>query len=232
MQPLTVSARTILMAAGQPGHAVYFLLEGTVKIGLERPPGPRTQKPLSLGNKALQERVVAAPATGTQVMLNLCGPGAVLGELSVIDGLGHSANVITRGTCRLLWIDKDAFLEALDQMPGLSLALLRECSARLRETTHQLHAFATLDAAGRIAHALLRLGARFGTQEPEGLRLDIGLNQPELADLTGVTRTSVNTTLAMFRKNGWLELEPDGAITLRNVEHLSALAHRTLCSSG
>lgn len=225
MQPVTIPARTILLAAGQPGHAVYFLLEGTVKIGLERPSGPRTQKPFSIGKGRATPPLAPALATGAQVMLNLCGPGSVLGELSVLDGRGHSANVMTREMCRLLWLDKDAFLEAVEKIPGLSLALLRECSERLRNATRQLHAYATLDAAGRVAHAFLHLAERFGQETSEGVRLDIGLTQP---DLTGLTRTRVSTVIGVFRKNDWLEQEEGGAMTLRDVVQLSSIAHRTL----
>ena len=241
MRLLTVPARTLLLTAEQPGHAVYFLIEGSVKIGLERPTGPRTAKPFSIGKAKDTLGSTPAPATGAQVMLNLCGPGAVLGEMSVLDERGHSANVITREKCRLLWLDKDVFLELLRERPEVSLALLRECSDRQRNATHQLHAYATLDAAGRIAHALLHLARRFGTPLPQGtaledttskgasvggLRLDINLTQPEISDLTGLTRTRVNTVIAIFKKNDWLIQEEGGALLLLDMQNLATIAQQ------
>ena len=269
MQAVNVPKRTMLLTAGQPGNAVYFLLEGSVRICLERPTRARRKTP-EAQNLAENPRADSAKAdspkadspkadspkadspkadspkadspkadspkadspvedphsaTGTQVLLNLCGPGAVLGELSVIDGMGHSASVITRQKCRLLWMSQDAFQEALREMPAIPLALLRECSQRLRNATDQLHTFATLDATGRIAHCLLRLARRYGTLAPDGLRLDIHLTQPELADLTGLTRTRVNTVLGEFKKQGWCSPEERSAFVLHDVASLAALAH-------
>src|SRR3978361_1842238 len=63
-------AGTPFIAAEQPGEAVYVLLEGTVKIYVTR-------------------------ADGREVILAFLGRGDTVGEMSLVDSSGRSANVVT-----------------------------------------------------------------------------------------------------------------------------------------
>src|SRR3954451_8432895 len=80
----TVQAGTHFITAEQPGEIVYVLLEGTVKIYVTR-------------------------ADGREVILAFLGPGDTVGEMSLVDSAGRSANVVTTEPSRLLAMDRAAF---------------------------------------------------------------------------------------------------------------------------
>ncbi len=63
------------------------------------------------------------------------GPGAVLGEIGLLDGGPRTATVTTREPTTLLTIRKRAFDTVLDQVPGLPHELLRTLAVRLRDAT-------------------------------------------------------------------------------------------------
>jgi CRP-like cAMP-binding protein len=63
------------------------------------------------------------------------GPGEAFGELSVIDREPRSATVIVEGDTELLAIAQEDFYELLADYPGLSAAVMRVMSRRLRTAT-------------------------------------------------------------------------------------------------
>ena len=113
----TVPAGTILISAQVPGEAVYFVVEGSVKVQLVR-------------------------ESGVELTLALLGPGDIVGEMSLVTGRGRSAHVITRESTTLLWMDRRAFLKALELAPGLSRNLITELSSRLQVANERFQALA------------------------------------------------------------------------------------------
>jgi len=65
-----VQGNCSIFAVDQPGEVVYMIRSGTVKVHVEQ-------------------------ADGSDVILAILGPGEILGEISLIDRLGRSANAVT-----------------------------------------------------------------------------------------------------------------------------------------
>jgi CRP-like cAMP-binding protein len=66
----TLPAGANVITAEDPGETVYVVLEGSVKVYVSRP-------------------------DGTEVILAILGAGEIVGEMSLADSLGRSANVTT-----------------------------------------------------------------------------------------------------------------------------------------
>lgn len=75
-----VQGNTSIFAVDQPGEVVYMIRSGTVKIHVEQ-------------------------ADGSDVILAILGPGELLGEISLIDRLGRSANAVTMEHTSMAWMD-------------------------------------------------------------------------------------------------------------------------------
>jgi CRP-like cAMP-binding protein len=67
------------------------------------------------------------------------GPGDFFGELSVLDGLPRTAQVVTREPTRCLGLASWDFEQALLESPTLALSILRGLAGRLRSVTEQQH---------------------------------------------------------------------------------------------
>jgi len=99
-----------LVRKGERGDSLFLIVAGAVKI-------------------------VSENAQGEELILNQCGPGEVIGEMSLIDEGPRSASVIATADTRALEVNHAAFLETIEQRPELSLLLIRSISARLRFAT-------------------------------------------------------------------------------------------------
>lgn len=65
------------------------------------------------------------------------GPGEFFGELSVLDGLPRTAQVVAREPTRCLALASWDFEQALLDSPTLALSILRGLATRLRSVTEQ-----------------------------------------------------------------------------------------------
>jgi CRP-like cAMP-binding protein len=74
---------------------------------------------------------VCRETDGASVSLARLVTGAIVGEIGVVLEVPTSSTVIARSTVAILEIDKGVFLELLQQIPQLALALIRELARRL-----------------------------------------------------------------------------------------------------
>ena len=179
------------MADDQPGDALYAILSGSAKVHLTRP-------------------------DGQEVILAVLGPGEVVGEMSLADSLGRSADVTTLEESVLLWMDRDTFSSSLGESPVLARNLAEVLSRRVRLTNAHLLSLATLDVPGRVASQILALGREYGESTPEGKRVPMRLTQSDLAALAGASRVRVNQAVGYFRKRGLISTDKEGRITVRD----------------
>ena len=141
----TVPAGTHIVTVEQPGEVIYVILNGSVKIHVEQ-------------------------MNGTDVILTVLGPGDIVGEMSLLDGSGRSANVVTLEETTLLWMDRDTFQECVRTMPAVAANMMRILCRRLRQAGQQIQSLAALDVRGRVVRQILSFAEQYGRVTPSGRR--------------------------------------------------------------
>lgn len=189
--PVTVEPGALLFAKGDKGDALYVLLEGEVEI--------RTS------NEA-----------GRDVRIAALKPGAIIGEMAVLDGGRRSADVAAIRRSRLFRIARDQALVALESEPKALLKLIAEMSRRLRAADSAIEDARLLDLGGRLAQRLL---------EEAGESATVTLTQTELARRIGASREKVNRKLHEWADEGWINLSRAG-VKILDREELHALIAR------
>jgi CRP/FNR family cyclic AMP-dependent transcriptional regulator len=66
-------------------------------------------------------------------LIEMLGPGSIVGEMALIDPAPRSATVVAREGCRLVEVDEDTFRELVKKVPGFALEMLRVVVRRLRK---------------------------------------------------------------------------------------------------
>lgn len=181
----------------QPGEVVYIVLNGTLKI-------------------FTQQR------DGTEVILAILGPGDTVGEMSLVDSAGRSANVVTLEKSTLLWLDRATFQECLETMPTITYNLVQIMSNRLRLANEQIQALATLDVYGRVARQLLAFAEQYG--QPAGQNsslIPIRLTQSDIADLVGASRERINQVIVSYKRLKYISVDRNYRITVRDKDALA-----------
>ena len=113
----THATGTRIFQYGDPGDKLFIILEGKVRISREV---------AGMGEEALA----------------VLGPGAVFGEMALLDEAPRSADARVHERCRLLALPKDAFEDLLFMHKDLAYEVLwsviRMLTGRLRETNDKL----------------------------------------------------------------------------------------------
>jgi CRP-like cAMP-binding protein len=100
----------VLFNKGDQGDALYILQEGQAKI-------------------------TSTDGEGNEVVLNQVGPGAVIGEMTIIDREPRSAGVVALTDSSFLELNSADFSAALEAQPQMGMEISRGLIQRLRFAT-------------------------------------------------------------------------------------------------
>ncbi|MBZ0092771.1 MAG: cyclic nucleotide-binding domain-containing protein [Burkholderiales bacterium] len=101
---LVVPAGQTLFAEGEQGEFMYVLMSGTAEI---------------LVNGRLVEEAA---------------PGALLGEMTLVDASPRSATVVARTECKFVTVDAHRFNFLIQETPNFATHVMRVIAERLRRT--------------------------------------------------------------------------------------------------
>jgi CRP/FNR family transcriptional regulator, cyclic AMP receptor protein len=177
-----LKAGRVLFEAGDDGDGCYRLEAGTLKV--------------TLRSAHDEERILA-----------LLKPRAVVGDLSMIDGLPRSATVVAVSDCKLCFISRAVFRSFAELHPAIYKYLTSLLVSRLRVTDGTIAALAFLTWKGRVAHALLEIADNWGTHNGSGVTVVHGMiSQRELVAMAGVARENVSRVLSDWKRSKIISL--------------------------
>jgi len=165
--PLRLAADEALFLAGDGGDGCYLVEEGLLKV-------------------------VIASHSGGERILAFLGPGAIVGEMSIIDGRPRSASVVAVRQAALKYLSRAAFEEFTKRYPEVYKYLVKLLASRLREANAVIAAGTFLSLKGRVAGTLLELAEGFGQDVGSGrIVIHQKIGQSDLAARAGVARANV-----------------------------------------
>jgi len=182
LSPREYAKGQIVFEQGDPGHSLYIILRGKVRVFRMTP-------------------------SGLETTLTVLGTGDLLGEFAAIDQYPRSASARAIGKCALLQMSSETFFRYIGERPNLALGLIHVLVTKTRWTAAYAETIARYDAAGRLLHILLLFNEKFGKEQlpDQTYLLDLGLNQTDLASLVGVRREWVNRILQFCSKKKLIE---------------------------
>jgi CRP/FNR family transcriptional regulator, cyclic AMP receptor protein len=191
----------VIFHIGDPGDALFVIVDGEVKISLPS-------------------------ETGEEAILATLRSGDVFGELALLDGAPRSASATAISATETVVLPRDRFRDLIATEAGVRDALLASIAGELRRLTTHVEELHFLDITGRLAARLVRLAGEGGTTLPDGgVRLRTNLTQGDLAAMVGCTRQSVNKLLGQFTDDRLIRLEREG-IVVTDMDGLIATSRR------
>jgi CRP/FNR family cyclic AMP-dependent transcriptional regulator len=169
----------ILLREGDPASSVLLIVSGRIKL-------------------------TKTASSGRQAVLELRGPGDLVGELGAIDRLPRSADVVALSDVEVVILPADRFNHLVQERSGLARGLLVTVVARLREASARQLELGTVDVVARVCRRLVELAAG-GTGVEGGVLVLSDISQQDLADWAGVSRDGVVRAFHELRRLGWLE---------------------------
>jgi len=195
----TYQHHELIIAHGDTGCDVFFLLEGDARVTL-------------------------FSHDGREIAYRDVEPGEIFGELAGIDGKARSASVVALGQARTARLPVVAFRDVVKNHPAFAWALLEHMSVQLRRMTDRVYEFSTLVVRQRLIHELLRLTAE-STLVFGRVSLDPAPTHIELAAKISTHREAVSREMSSLAKRGLIE-KRDGRLIFHDLAALQALAEQ------
>jgi CRP-like cAMP-binding protein len=143
---------------------------------------------------------------GDELILSLCGPGDLLGEVTAVQGATRSADVVALQDVEAVVVAVADLRGLLTRYPPIALVVLELALRRLRLADQRRLEFASAESLPRVTSRLLELAERFGVGAPDGaLVVEMPISQEELASWAAASRESTARALRTLRELGLIE---------------------------
>jgi len=165
--------------AGQPATHLYVVAVGHVKL-------------------------VRHTLSGQDIVLDVLTPGEFFGTLSVLGSELYQDTAQAQTDCCVLAITADTFQTVLQHYPPVALTALNIMSLRLEQAHETVRQLSAHSVEQRIAAVLLKLARKVGSQQAEGLLIQLPLSRQDLAQMTGTTVESASRVMSQLQKEGFI----------------------------
>jgi CRP/FNR family transcriptional regulator, nitrogen oxide reductase regulator len=180
---------TLLFSEGDQSDHLYTIVDGRVKV-------------------------FKTTSRGTDVILEIFGPGDPVGAVAVYESRPYPASAVALEPTTCLTIPRQAFFTLLETYPTMVRGLLIGLNHRLVELTTRLSELAGGRVEARLARFFLKLASDMGQRRPEGLFIALVLSRQELADMIGTTVETSIRIMSRWSKQDLVRTEKDGFIVV------------------
>ena len=168
----------VLLHQGDHGDYLIILMDGTIRVSM-------------------------VASNGREIILDYLEPGAVIGEIALLDGGERTASVTALGEGKYLKLGAKAFRDVLEKHPSVAWRLLGVMARRLRNANNTIESDRAYASGPRLARTLQRLMQKGA----EGAALRLDLSQSELGAFAGISRENINRQLGAWSDAGIVALE-------------------------
>ena len=184
---LEYAANDTIFMQGQPADAVYFLLQGKVRLAVATQEG--------------KEAIVATLASG-----EFFGEGCLAGQpLRMATAISLAESTLTR-------VEKPMMVRMLHEEPRLAELFVSHLVTRIIRYEADFIDQMFNSSEKRLARMLLLL-SHFG-KDSTSETVVAGVNQEHLAQMVGTTRSRINLFMNRFRRRGFIDYNSEAGLTV------------------
>ena len=179
----------LLFSEGDPPDFLYVVVTGRVKV-------------------------FKTTARGSDVILELFGPGDAVGAVAIYESRPYPASAIALELTTCMLVPRQAFFTLLENHPTLVRGLLVGLTHRLVELTNRLTELSGGRIEARLARFFLKLAGDIGQKRPDGVFIALTLSRQEIADMIGTTIETTIRIMSRWGKQDIVRTEKDGFLVV------------------
>jgi CRP/FNR family transcriptional regulator, cyclic AMP receptor protein len=185
------------------GNAVYFVVEGWVKV-----------------------RRHASAGDEDAAALAILGRGDFFGEMAVLDESPRSTDVIAMTPVKLLSVPAQRFVQILFKDPQMHHRMLQLMVRRLRLTNYRFQLRDQAPAV-KLVYTIVSLAEAYGNQVSAGTVDIVNLSPKDLSDLADVTVEEASKLMEKLVARGWVKPDPEKHVMhVLNMKQMSQLLNQ------
>jgi CRP-like cAMP-binding protein len=179
----------VLFREGDPSDQLYTVVTGRVKV-------------------------FKTTSRGTDVILEIFGPGDPVGAVAVYESRPYPASAIAIEATTCVLVARQTFFQLIETYPTMMRGLLGGLTLRLVELTNRLAELSGGRVEARLARFFLKLAGDMGQARAEGTFIPLALSRQELADMIGTTIETSIRIMSRWGKDDIVRTEKDGFLVV------------------
>jgi len=193
----TFNKESVVLFEDEAGSALFLIIKGRVKIS----------------------RITN---DGKEAILSILNEYDFFGDMAIIDNQSRSASAIAMSDSELFIIQRNEFMDLLQNHPEISINLLKELTRRLRNASMIIKSLSLNDAEGKVATVILQLANILGKIKQGIVEIEKLPFQHEIANMAGTSRETISRVLHTLEKKGFIKLK-GSRLKIFNYEKFKAL---------
>jgi CRP-like cAMP-binding protein len=181
-----------LFSEGDPSDHLYTVVTGRVKV-------------------------FKTTARGTDVILEIFGPGDPVGAVAAYEGRSFPASAVAIEPTTCVLVPRQAFFALLEAYPTMVRGLLVGLTHRLVEMNARLTELSGGRVEARLARLFLKLAADMGRPHDAGTFIPLALSRQEIADMIGTTIETSIRIMSRWGKEEIVRTEREGFVVIDRV---------------
>ncbi|HNZ09773.1 MAG TPA: Crp/Fnr family transcriptional regulator [Bacillota bacterium] len=152
-------------------------------------------------------KITRLGTSGKEQVIRVLGPGAFMGELSLLSPVPMTDNAEALETTTMCMIDGKELKGLMLENPSIALKIIEELSRRLESVEELVEDINLLSVEQRLAQVLLKLAG-------DGDEIVLKMRKSDLASQIGMSQETLSRKLSSFQEQGLIELEGQRKIRL------------------
>jgi CRP-like cAMP-binding protein len=141
-----------------------------------------------------------ADKDGREQIIYVANIGELIGYHAILGDDRYPDSAAALEDCRVQFIPKEDFLQALEQSPVLTQRLLKALSHEFAVLSNTISVFAQRSVKERLAIALIVLREKFKDDSHPGSPVCINISRTDLASIVGTAKENVVRILKEFKE--------------------------------
>jgi len=177
-----VTRKSVLYSEGEVPKGVYVVLSGKVKVS-------------------------QLNVDGTVQIFFIYSSGDLFGHRPILCNGKHPVTAVALEDCKILYIEKDHFMDVLGNSPRLSSLFLQSVSHEFTVLVNRINIFAQKSIKERLAYFLLVLNDKYKLPGQISDEAEIKVNRSDLASYTGTSLENLIRTLKEFKNKNLIRTD-------------------------
>lgn len=174
---LQVTKGQTVFRQGEPAETVYLVKTGAFKL-------------------------VQITEDGREVIVDVIGPGEVIGETALFQEQMYSFSAIALELSRICCFNRHQFETMIRENPDIAMQVISFLAHRLYESIRQSGEISGASVREKVLQLLARLAGKYGRPTADVVAIELDLTQQEIADMVGASRVMVANILKQLQDEG------------------------------
>lgn len=139
---------------------------------------------------------------GTEITVELVGPGHCIGVLAAIEGRDMPLNAVAITPVWYLKVPTRLLLNLYDEVSALKDQVVKSIGPRLRKAHEMMSRLSSGTVEERLAAVLFILAESYGKKNAEKIEISVPLTRQDLGEMAGTTVESTIRVMSKWQKEG------------------------------